>query len=75
MSKNATSYRDDKVRAAQAAKKMTDQELADAAGVGRGAVLQVTNGQWDGKLATLKKITDALGLTLQEVFEPREEVA
>jgi transcriptional regulator with XRE-family HTH domain len=75
MSDAETAYRDDKIRAVQAAKKLTDQELAEAAGVGRTAVSQITNGQWDGRLSTLRKVGDALGLSLQELFEPREEVA
>jgi len=75
MEERPVQYRDDKIRAVQAAKRMTNQQLAVAAGVGLGAVSLVTNGQWDGKVSTLKKITDALGITLQEVFEPRGEVA
>jgi transcriptional regulator with XRE-family HTH domain len=62
-------YRDDKIRAAQAAKRLTDQELAQAAQLGRSAVSRVTNGAKDVQLSTLKKIADALGLKMAELFE------
>ena len=69
-------YRDDKIRAAQAAKNWTDEQLAEAAGLGRTTVLMVTNGKAeDPKLSTLSAIADALGLSLSEIFEESDSAA
>ncbi len=69
-------YRDDKLRAAQAAKRWTDDQLAEAAGVGRSSVIAITNGKAENpQLQTLKAICDALDLTMAEVFEAKEASA
>ncbi len=75
MSEPKILYRDDKIRAVLAARKMTGQDLADAAGVGRGSIHLICKGQPDVKLSTLKKIADALEMSLQELVEPREQAA
>ena len=69
-------YRDDKIRAAMAIQRITNAEIAERIGVNRELVANISNGRVeDAKLSTLKKIGDVLGLTLHELFEPREEVA
>ena len=65
-------YRDDKIRAAMAVRKLTDQELAHQTGLGRATVAQIRDGARDTKLTTLKKIADALALEMGELFESRE---
>lgn len=64
-------YRDDKIRAAQAARNWTDERLAKESGLGRTTVLMITNGNAeDPKLSSLSAIAKALDLTLQDIFEP-----
>jgi len=69
-------YRDDKIRAAMGVHRLTDQELASRTGLSRHTVAQVSDGvAQNPTVETLRKIGEVLGLTLQELFEPREEVA
>lgn len=72
----AVHYRDDKIRAAMAVKRLTDKEVSSRSGVNRHTVAEVREGvAQNPTLETLKKLGDVLGLTLQDLFEPRGEVA
>lgn len=69
-------YRDDLIRAAQAAQNLTDEQLAEKSGIGRTTISFVTNGKAkDPRISTLKAIADALGLKLEDLFTPKENVA
>jgi transcriptional regulator with XRE-family HTH domain len=66
-------YRDDLIRGAMAAQKISVDELAKMAGIGKNQVVAVRNGSLNIRLQTLYAIVDALGLTLKQVFEPKPE--
>lgn len=48
---------------------MTQQELADAAGISRTCLSLIENGMAEPKLVTMKKVGDALGVRWQELIE------
>ena len=66
-------YRDDKIRAAMAAQRLTDEQLAEKIGVSRGTIGLLRAGKGNPRYSTLKSVADALGLSMQELFEPRAE--
>ena len=63
-------YRADKIRAYQAAKQLTDKELAAKAGLGRTTVSLLSNGKLpDPRLSTLEAIANALDTTVADLVE------
>lgn len=66
-------YRDDKLRAAAAVRRLTHDQIAEISGVSRPNITQVLNGKQEPRLSTLKAIADALGLQMAELFEPLPE--
>ena len=71
------SYRADLIRAAMASKEppWTNEILADKAGLSMGTISAIRNGSPSVQLGSLIAIATALGLTLQELFEPKAEAA
>lgn len=67
-------YRADKIRAAQAVRQWTNQQLAEAAGVSVPTVSNVRRGV-PVKIQFLNKVITALGLSLHDVTEPMPEAA
>jgi transcriptional regulator with XRE-family HTH domain len=68
---NHTIYRDDKIRAAMAAKRLTNEEVAQKAGLSTVTVSFIRNGKGDAKISSLGAIATALDMELTELFEPR----
>lgn len=66
-------YRTDLINAAMGSQRLTNPKLAEIAGVGIGTVSSVRNGDEGVTLPTLRKIADALGLSMQELFTPKAE--
>jgi len=53
---------------------MTQQELADTIGVTKGLINHYLNGRRNPSIKNLKKLANALGLTLQELMESESVV-
>ena len=69
--KDAPPYRTDLINGAMGSQRLTVEDLATKSGVSPKTVSFVRNGNPNIKLPTLKAVADALGLTLQELFEPK----
>lgn len=63
-------YRDDKIRGRQAEKSWSNERLAKEANVNPNTITVVRRGG-NVKTDTLKKVADALELSMAEIFEPR----
>lgn len=48
---------------------LTQQALADNAGVGEDTVCRLERGQGKGRISTLKKLADALGVPVEAIAE------
>jgi transcriptional regulator with XRE-family HTH domain len=68
-------YRVDLINAAMGAKRLTNESLGELTGLSAKTISFVRNGDPNVKLPTLRAVADALGLTMSELFEPREEAA
>jgi transcriptional regulator with XRE-family HTH domain len=68
-------YRSDRIRAAMASKNppWTSAIVAEKAGVNPKVVSAARNGAPGVRIPNLEKIAIALGLSMQELFEPKEE--
>lgn len=55
------------------AKKVTQNELADAVNVSRQTIISLENGRYNASLALAHKIARYFGLTIEEVFLFEEE--
>ena len=51
---------------------MTQQELAEMAGVSRTAIARLETGEVDARGSTIRKLALALGVAPDELIEPRE---
>jgi transcriptional regulator with XRE-family HTH domain len=60
-------YRVDVINAAMGAQRMSNQRLAKKAGVGIMTVSKIRNGQPQVGYITLKKVVEALGLTMTDI--------
>jgi transcriptional regulator with XRE-family HTH domain len=67
-------YRADKIRGKQGEKNWSNEVFAQRAEVNINTVTALRRGDVVS-LPTLKKAADALGLTMQELFEPEPETA
>ena len=67
-----SSYRDDLIRAAQAALKKTNEDLAELSGLSVGTISAIRNGG-DARVSSLRKVASALGVPMQQLFEPKQE--
>lgn len=66
-------YRIDLINAAMGARRLTNETLAKKAGVGSPTVSRIRNGYPTIKYMTLKKVVEALGLTVAEISTPITE--
>jgi helix-turn-helix protein len=64
-------YRTDLINAAMGARRLTNRAVAEKAGVGVMTVSKIRNGDPRVGYMTLKRVVEALGLTIAEVSEPR----
>ena len=67
-------YRNDKIRGKQAELGLSNEELAEKAGVNPNTVSAIRSGKVV-RTDTLQKVADALGLTMEELFTPKTEPA
>jgi transcriptional regulator with XRE-family HTH domain len=65
-------YRDDLIRAAQAALKKTNEELAELSGLSVGTISAIRNGG-DARVSSLRKVAFALGVPMPRLFESKQE--
>ena len=65
-------YRTDLINAAMGAQRLSNERLAKRAGVGAPSVSRIRNGYTSIGYMTLKKVVEALGLTMAEIFTPKE---
>lgn len=66
-------YRDDLIRAAKAAKQLTNDDIAKAAGLSSPTISGICNGDRDIKLKTLQSVAGVLGLQMDDLFTPKPE--
>ena len=69
--KDSPPYRTDLINAAMGAHRLTNKAVAEKAGVGVMTVSKIRNGDASVGYMTLKKVVEALGLTIAEVSERR----
>jgi transcriptional regulator with XRE-family HTH domain len=62
-------YRIDLINAAMGARRLTNETVAEKAGVGVATVSRIRNGDPKVGYMTLKKVVEAVGLTVAEVSE------
>lgn len=62
-------YRIDLINAAMGARRLTNEAVAEKAGVGVTTVSRIRNGDPKVGYLTLKKVVEAVGLTVAEVSE------
>ena len=62
-------YRIDLINAAMGARRLTNEVVAEKAGVGVTTVSRIRNGDPKVGYLTLKKVVEAVGLTVAEVSE------
>ena len=67
------SYRTDLINAAMGARRLTNKAVAERAGVGVMTVSKIRNGNANVGYMTLKKVVEAIGLTIAEVSNPMRE--
>ena len=48
-------------------RKMTSKQLADAAGITQGYLSQIETGKRDGTIGTMKRIAEALGISIDDL--------
>lgn len=65
-------YRTDLINAAMGARRLTNEAVAKLAGVGVMTVSRIRNGDLNVGYMTLRKVVEALGLTMAEVATPNE---
>lgn len=66
-------YRADLIRAAQGAKKLTNEALAELSGLNVNTISSIRRGKEHVEVPTLEKVANALGLSMQQLFEPKSE--
>jgi DNA-binding XRE family transcriptional regulator len=62
-------YRDDKIRAAMAAKRLTQDEVAEKVGIARTTLHFICNGKSDPKVSTLMAVAKVLEIPFVDLFE------
>ena len=70
-------YRDDLIRAEQAAQNLTVEQLAEKSNLNKNTISNIRNGKESVELPSLQKVADALGLSMSELFQktPRRRAA
>lgn len=66
-------YRIDLINAAMGARRLSNAAVAKKAGVGTMTVSKIRNGYVNVGYMTLKRVVEAVGLTVGEVSEPRKD--
>jgi transcriptional regulator with XRE-family HTH domain len=68
-------YRADLIRAAMASPnpKLTNEDVAEKAGLSTFTVSAIRNGHPDVRLSSLVRVADALSLDMRQLFEPKPE--
>ena len=66
-------YRDDVIRMEIARRQMRHEDLETASGVSRTTISAIANGSTDPRVSTLKRIADALGLKMSDLFKEDEQ--
>jgi len=64
-------YRIDLINAAMGAQRLSNDAVAKKAGVGPVTVSKIRNGKPTVRYATLKKVVEAIGLTVAEISSPK----
>ena len=64
-------YRIDVINAAMGAQRISNERLAKKAGVGTMTVSKIRNGDTQVGYVTLKKVVEALGLTMADIALPK----
>ena len=64
-------YRIDLINSAMGARRFTNEAVAELAGVGPATVSRIRNGYTSIGYMTLKKVVEAIGLTMAEVSMPK----
>jgi transcriptional regulator with XRE-family HTH domain len=72
MQDNPTPYRTDLINAAMGAHRLTNKVVAERARVGVMTVSKIRNGNAHIGYVTLKKVVEAIGLTMAEVSTPKD---
>jgi transcriptional regulator with XRE-family HTH domain len=67
-------YRTDLINAAMGARRLTNKAVAEKAGVGEMTVSKIRNGNPRVGYLTLKRVVEALGLTIAEVAAHKGEL-
>lgn len=68
-------YRTDLINGAMGAQRLTNEKVAEKAGLAVRTVSAVRNGDPSVRLPTLKAIADALGLSMEALFTPQSGLA
>jgi transcriptional regulator with XRE-family HTH domain len=68
-------YRNDLIKGAMAQKDINKVRLAELTGLSADTLRRIRQGEVNVTLSNLMAVADALGLTMQELFEPKEENA
>jgi transcriptional regulator with XRE-family HTH domain len=66
-------YRIEPINAAMGARRLTNEAVAKLAGVGIMTVSRIRNGDLNVGYMTLRKVVEALGLTMAEVATTKEK--
>jgi transcriptional regulator with XRE-family HTH domain len=61
-------YRDDIIRAQMAAKRLTNQNLAEITGLSAPTISYIKNGHKEVALRNLAKVAESLGITMRDLF-------
>ena len=64
-------YRIDVINAAMGSQRLSNERLAKKAGVGTMTVSRIRNGDTQVGYVTLKKVVEALGLTMSDIALPK----
>lgn len=67
-------YRNDLIKGAMAANDITAKKLAKATGLSTDTLTRIRNGEVNITLTNLIAVAGALGLSMQELFTPKQEL-
>jgi transcriptional regulator with XRE-family HTH domain len=67
-------YRNDLIKGAMAANDITAKKLSETTGLSTDTLTRIRNGEVNITLTNLITVAGALGLSMQELFTPKQEV-
>ncbi len=67
-------YRNDLIKGAMAANDITAKKLAEATSLSTDTLARIRNGEVNITLTNLIAVAGALGLSMQELFTPKQEL-